>query len=764
MGVSILGVTGSIWHFSRGLPSLELLHDYRPSLVTKVYGEGNELIGQFFVQKRFLVPLEGIPGELRDAIIAVEDARFYKHKGIDPFGILRAFMANIESMSLKQGGSTITQQLARSLFLTSEKSFQRKIREAILAWKMEGILSKHEILELYLNQIYLGHGAYGVQSAAQTYFDKDVSKLNGAESAFIAGLPRAPNDYSPYNHPARAKQRQGVVLQRMVTEGYLTEMKFQDLYQQNLYFKTPQKRKIVAPYFMEYIRQYLSSAYGDSMVYKGGLKVYTTLNLDLQNAATEALKTGLQKLDKRQGYRGPIDQKNAEEMMVFKETDGMVAVTDIEKGAILEGVVIEVTENRATVIASGVRGSMTPSRMAWAKRRLVGSDLRKDIEFNPKAKPPEILSVGDVIKVRVVRVDLEKREAQFSLEQDPIVEGALISLDSRTGAIKAMVGGYDFKRSEFNRAVSARRQPGSAFKPIIYATALDRGLTPATILVDAPVVYIDEEQGKTWKPENYESKFYGLISLREGLIHSRNLATVRLMERLGVRNVISFAQRLGIKSSLSPDLSLALGSSSVTLLELTSAFGVFANEGIYVEPAAVVAVHDSNGKILEEHLPVAKRVMQRETAYIVTNILMDVIQRGTGRRARVLEKALAGKTGTTNDFTDAWFVGFSPNLVASVWVGFDNMRSLGDQEAGARVALPIWIDYMRMALDVPSPAAFSIPEDVVFSRIDPKTGLLARDGMEDAIIEIFIKGTEPRVYADPKPKPADFFRVDAMAH
>jgi penicillin-binding protein 1A len=760
---SVTGVAGAIWYFSRDLPSIETLHDYQPSIVTKVYGEDNELIGQFFVERRFLVPLEEIPEALRQAIVAVEDARFYEHKGLDPLGIVRAFIANLESFSLRQGGSTITQQLTRSLFLSPEKSFRRKIKEAILAWKMEKILSKDEILELYLNQIYLGHGAYGVQSAARTYFDKDVNELHLAEVTFIAGLPRAPSDYSPYNRPELAKRRQGVVLRRMVQEGYLSEEGFREVYQQDLYFKSLKEKEMIAAYFLEYIRQYLTATYGDAMVYKGGLTVHTTLNLTLQNAATEALRAGLRDLDKRQGYRGPIDRKPPEEIAELEETAGAVIVGDVSEGSILEGVVTQVNHDGATVIASGLKGRITASRMAWAKKQLVGPDLIKDGKFNPEAKPSDIVSVGDMILVRVHKVDLDERSADFSLEQEPAVEGGLISLDPRTGAIKAMVGGYDFKRSEFNRAVSAKRQPGSAFKPIIYATALDQGLTPATILVDAPIVYVDEEQQRIWKPENYESKFYGLISLREGLTHSRNLATVRLLEQVGIRNVIQFARQLGIKSPLTPDLSLALGSSSLTLLELTSAFGVFANEGVRADPKAVVSVMDSSGQILEEHLPFAEPVIRKETAYLITNILIDVIQRGTGRKARVLGKALAGKTGTTNDFTDAWFVGFSPNLAAGVWVGFDDMRSLGNKEAGARAALPIWISYMRTALDVPAQlqATFSIPENVVFSRIDPKTGLLAADGVAESQIEIFVKGTEPSVYARLKPKPADFFRLDS---
>jgi penicillin-binding protein 1A len=399
--------------------------------------------------------------------------------------------------------------------------------------------------------------------------------------------------------------------------------------------------------------------------------------------------------------------------------------------------------------------------MAWAKKRLKGPDLLKDVELNPNAKPSDILHVGDVIRVKIRRLDPRGKTAVLSLDQEPVVEGALIALDPRTGAIKAMVGGYDFKRSEFNRALSARRQPGSAFKPIIYATAIERGFTPATIMVDSPIVFVDQEQKKVWRPENYESKFFGPISLREALAHSRNLATVKLLDRVGIKNVVEFAKRVGITSPLTPDLSMALGSSSVSLIELASVFGVFANEGIRVEPISVLSVADSSGRVLEEHEPVANEVIAKETAYVITNMMEDVIQKGTGWRAKVLGRPLAGKTGTTNDFTDAWFVGFAPNLVAGVWVGFDDVRSLGDREAGASAALPIWISFMRAAFDVVPEMTFPIPENVVFAKIDPQTGLLAPEGADDAVIEIFVKGTEPTKVSHPQPKPAEFFRIDA---
>jgi penicillin-binding protein 1A len=757
-----IGFGGMIWYFSRDLPSIESLRDYQPSLVTKIYGDDQQLIGQFYIQRRVLVPLSQMPPDLLHAIIAVEDSRFYEHGGVDPLGILRAVLANIEHFGIRQGASTITQQLARSLFLSSEKSFRRKFKEAILAWKMEKILSKDEILELYLNQIYFGHGAYGVQAAARTYFGKNVDQLNLAEVGYLAGVPRAPTEYSPYLNPERAKQRQGVVLRRMVDEGFITEDQFRKVYSQDLYFQKLEKEEDIGPYFLEYLRQYLSAAYGDAMVYKGGLSVHTTLNLSMQKAATEALREGLRAIDKRQGYRGPIAHKNPDELAEERESGvGIMGMATVNEGDVVDAVVTAVDDKGATVVASGQTGRIPPEGMAWAKKRLKGPDLFKDVEVHSNAKPPDILQVGDVVKVKLRRHDPRSKTAVFSLEQEPVVEGALIALDPRTGAIKAMVGGYDFKRSEFNRALSARRQPGSAFKPIIYATAIERGFTPATVVVDSPIVYVDEQQQKVWRPENYESRFYGPVSLREALAHSRNLATVKLLERVGIKNVIEFAKRIGISSSLAPDLSMALGSSSMTLIELTSAFGVFANEGVRSEPIAVLSVTDPAGQVLEEHEPVSNEVMSKETAYVITNMMEDVIEHGTGWRAKVLNRPLAGKTGTTNDFTDAWFVGFAPNIATGVWVGFDDVRSLGDREAGAAAALPIWINFMRAAFEVLPEMTFAIPENIVFAKIDPQTGLLAPEGTENPPIEIFVKGTEPTKVSRPQPKPADFFRIDA---
>jgi penicillin-binding protein 1A len=512
---------------------------------------------------------------------------------------------------------------------------------------------------MYLNQIYFGQGAYGVGAAAQTYFGKDLSELTLPEAAFLAGLPKSPNNYSPFKNPDRAKKRQEHVLSRMKEAGFITAEAYKEAVSQTLPFRYATTEQI-APHFIEYIRQHLMTRYGESEVYKGGLEVFTTLNVEFQKAAEEAVRTGLRQLDKRQGWRGPLETQ-AVESLAKKPASG--PGRPLKEGDLVRGVVTKVGKDHVLVQVGGTEGRLSFDDMAWARRRLKGRDPSK--EFSQAASAKQILKLGDVIEVGVKKVD--PGTVHLRLEQTPIVEGALVAIDPRNGAIRAMAGGYDFGRSEYNRAVIAHRQPGSAFKPIIYATALNKGMGPATILVDAPVVYErQDDPEKTWKPENYERKFYGAISMREALIHSRNAATVRLLEKVGVRDVIEFAKTLGIASPLNYDLSLALGSSSVTLLELTSAYGVFANQGIRVEPYAISTVQDHGGEVLEQSMAEPRQVISRETAYLLTNILEDVIQRGTGQLAKSIDRPIAGKTGTTNDYTDAWFVGFTPNLVGGI--------------------------------------------------------------------------------------------------
>lgn len=752
------GAGGTIYYFSRDLPSLDTLGSYEPSQATRIYADDNRIIGQFFIEKRVFVPISKMPKSLFQAILAVEDARFYEHGGFDWLRIIKAFVTNLENLKIRQGASTITQQLARSLFLTPERTMKRKFKEILLARKMETLLTKDQILEIYLNQIYFGHGAYGVQVASRTYFGKDVGEIALAEAAFLAGLPKAPNDYSPYRSPDKAKFRQGVVLKRMVDEGFITPEEYQKSYQEDLFFQKLLPEEELALHFQEHIRQYLTARYGDDAVYKGGLNVYTTLNVEMQRSANRAVKLGLRELDKRQGYRGPIGKYQGGD----KSARGGVAATGTLVGEILDGHVIAVGPAFATVEAGKLTGKILLEDMLWAARRLRGPRLREDVEIIENPKPGDILKVNDLIKVRVKKLGTDPQTALFALEQEPTVEAAFIALDPATGAVKALVGGYDFKRSEFNRALTARRQPGSAFKPLIYATALERGLTPASLLIDNPVIFTDTELNKVWKPENYEEKFYGPITLRDALTYSRNLATVKLLEQIGIGNVIEFSRRVGIRSPLTRDLSLALGSSGVSLLELASAYAVFANQGVRIEPALIASVTDNSGRVLESREILPQQVISKETAYVVTNILEDVVQRGTAKKARVIGRPVAGKTGTTNEFTDAWFVGFTPNLVAGVWVGFDDNRPLGDREAGGTAALPIWTSFMEEALSQFPVTPFSIPDNIVYAKIDRETGMLAPEE-ETGTVEIFVKGTEPKEYKAESSEPNDFFRFDQEA-
>ena len=746
------GVAGVIWYVAQDLPPLNSVTAYQPSLVSRVYSDDRQIVGQFFVERRILTPLSDIPQSLIHAVIAVEDARFFEHPGLDVIGIARAGWMNLRRGGKVEGASTITQQLARALLLSPERTYIRKLKELFLAYKIETVLSKEQILETYLNQIYFGQGAYGVSAAAQTYFGKDVAKVTVPEAALLAGLPKSPNNYSPYKHPERAKKRQEHVLTRMSEAGFLTPRERDEAVAQLLSFRHGMPAQ-TAPYFMEYIRQQLMAKYGETAVYKGGLEIFTTLNVRMQTAAEQALRNGLRQLDKRQGWRGPLRTEDIAKVVASAPPP---SDTPVKKGDTMEGVVTKVGKDHVMVQAGSIQGKLLFDDMAWAKRRLRGRDLARDVVVAPTVKG--LLKPGDVIELAVKSVDRDA--VSFELDQTPVVEGALVALDPRTGAIRAMVGGYDFSRSEFNRTVLARRQPGSAFKPIIYATAFNAGLSPATVVLDTPVVYEQEDPDKTWKPENYGKKFHGMTTLRSALTHSHNLATVRLLDKVGVKSVVDFSKTVGITSPLNHDLSLALGSSSMTLLELASAYGVFANQGFRLEPYAVGVVQDQAGQILGQNLFAPRQVISTETAYLITNVLEDVVQRGTGQQAKSLARPIAGKTGTTNDYTDAWFIGYTPNLVVGVWVGFDDIRSLGETESGAHAALPIWVDFMREALLQLPEVPFEIPENIVFVTVDAATGLLAADHGDQSTVEIFLKGTEPTQSAPPRTDSTRFYQID----
>ncbi len=639
LGVFLLVAAGVAFYFTIvfDLPRLTTLKDYSPYIVSEVYSEDETLIGEFFVERRTVVPLAQMPRMLSKAFIAAEDARFFEHRGIDYWRILGAAFRNIEALDVVQGGSTITQQIAKSFFLTPERSFIRKVKEAILAQRIERYLTKNEILFLYLNQIYLGEGAYGVGAAATTYFGKPVQNLTLAECALLAGLPPSPNNLSPLRHPKKARERQLYVLNRMVERKMLTKDQAQKAQAEEIKLRPRgPKNYFDAPYVVEQVRQYVEQKYGTEMLYKRGLKIYTTINSKMQKMAQRAVQKGLEEFEARGGKGKGREQ----------------------------------------------------------------------------------------------------------------VQGALVALDPTTGYILAMVGGRDFSSSQFNRATQAKRQAGSAFKPIVYAAALDKGFTPATIIVDEPFSYIDVPGQEPWQPQNFDREFWGPITMRKALTFSRNVPTVKIAQSIGVDYLIDYAGNLGIKTKLEPNLSLALGSANITLLDLTKVFGVFASQGYRAEPILINQIQDKDGNVLEETEPSSVEVISPQTAYLVTSLMQSVIQDGTGQRAKALGRPTAGKTGTTNDTRDAWFVGYVPQkMVAGAWIGYDIEKSLGSHETGAVAALPIWLEFMKEAVaDIPS-ENFAVPDGIVFVRVDKETGepVATIRGVQPgkAIFECFKEGTEP---------------------
>lgn len=712
------GIVGSLFAYLQDLPQVQALEDYQPSLVTRVYADNGEVFAEFFQEKRIMVPSSQIPKALKQAILAVEDSRFYQHSGIDFIGILRALVADIRAGSIVEGGSTITQQLTKILFLTPEKSLSRKIKEAILALLIESKYAKDEILEIYCNQMYLGSGTYGVEAAAQTYFGKSVKDLNLTEAALIAGLFRAPTRFSPFNNLDGAKRRMLHALRRMVNEEYISPEEAAQASESPINLNYAGRYQNKAPYFAEYIRQYLEKKYGINLLYRAGLKVYTTLNLKLQAYAEKSLKNGLRRIDKRRGFRGIKRGKS----------NGREHLWQLPQvGDVVLGEVVGIKPRHIRLKIGGSIGTLSIKNMAWARI----------------TQPTKTFQLQDPVWVRVLAGNDANGGYELALEQEPEVQGALVALDPHNGHVKVMVGGYDFDISQFNRSIQAKRQPGSAFKPFIYLTALSSGFTPADIILDAPVSYYVPGMPSVWEPKNYTGEYYGPNTLRKALENSRNISTVRLLDRIGINPVIDTAQKMGFAGPFHSNLSLALGASEVTLLELTKAYGALANQGVVLEPILINRVTDSDGKILEQNYPLASEVLNQETAYLITNILKGVINSGTGKKARVLNRPVAGKTGTTNDYQDAWFIGFTPHLVAGAWVGLDDHQTIGDNETGARAALPIWLEFMQKTLAQEPKEDFIIPNGIAFVKIDPDTGLLATDACPQVFQESFLKGSEP---------------------
>jgi len=769
--VALLAAIGGYNYISQDLPKINSLMDYRPPTITRVYAEDGRIIAEFFRERRIIIPLAEVPPLLVKAFVAAEDSRFFQHQGVDPFGILRAALKNLEAGAIRQGGSTITQQVTRSFLLTPERSYLRKIKEVILSYRIEKAFTKEEILFLYLNQIYLGHGAYGVQAAAENYFGKPVKQLNLAECAVLAGLPQAPTRYSPFRHPEQARIRQVYVLNRMVEEGYITREQADAALALKLDIK-PRRNVYIeeVPHYTEHVRRYVEGKYGADALYNQGLQILTAVSIDFQKKAEREVNRGLQEIDKRQGYRGPLKTLVPSEIEGFlREQSTELEGAPLTPGSIIPAVVVQVNDPGKTV---NVRigkdtGTLALADMNWARKP--NPDV--DPQHARIRQPSAALKVGDVVLVRIKDARKDPREPwRVALEQEPLVQGALICLETETGLVKAMVGGRDFSENQFNRAIQSRRQPGSSFKPIIYAAALDRKFsdpnkfyTPATVIIDSALVFEDRARDHSWKPKNYKDTFYGPTLLREALAQSRNVVTVKILQDIGVDYTIDYARRLGITSDLTRTLSLALGASGVSLFELTRAYSVFANRGFLVEPVFVLRILDRDGKVLEEAISERSTVIEKDTAFIMTSLLESVVQHGTGQRIKALGRPAAGKTGTTNDMYDAWYIGYTPEYVTGVWVGFDSEAPLGKTETGAVAASPIWLEFMKQVLANESVKAFQAPEGVVFARIDAETGLLPVAESRKTIFECFKEGTVPSDFSK-RPgevkETEDFFKKD----
>jgi penicillin-binding protein 1A len=776
----IAALAGAYFYVASSLPRVDTLADYRPPIISHVYSDDGQVIAEFYKERRIVVPVSRMPGQLIQAFVAAEDSNFFEHQGIDLISILRAALKNLKAGGIVQGGSTITQQVAKSLLLTPEKKFSRKFKEAILARRMEKKLSKEEILYLYLNQIYLGHGAYGVQAAAENYFAKDVEDLTLAECSILAGLPRAPSRYSPYRYLDRAKERQKYVLGRMVEEGYIPADVAEAAFAEELTILPRVNAHIAeAAYFTEQVRRYLEEIYGEEVLYTGGLQVHTTMNLSMQQAAQKAVRKNLHDHDKRQGYRGPEQVLSAPEIEAFlSEQEDSLGGEAPQTGTIIRGVLTGGSDKELTVRIGPFSGRLPIDKNHWAAPlRVVAAG--RPASGNAKEGRTD-LPIGSLLQVRVEE-RLEDGALLLSLEQHPEAQGALLALDPRSGQVKAMVGGYDFAESQFNRALQARRLPGSAIKPLIYAAALDKGYTPATVILDTPLIYketSDSGEETQWKPKNYSERFYGPTSVRTALTKSHNVITIKILEDIGIGYAANYVRKLGIESPVTRDLTLALGSSALTPLELATAYTVFATGGVRMTPTYITRVADRDGRVLEsldpadfpegpgegQHLirQAPQRVISPETAYLTTNLMESVVRHGTGWRAKALRRPVAGKTGTTNDLKDAWFAGFVPQLAAVSWVGYDQERPLGNKETGSLAAAPAWMDFMQEAVKDMEPADFPVPDTIEFRPIDPLTGLLAPEDGGDVYIEVFAPGTAPSRYAldEKKLQARDFFKLD----
>jgi penicillin-binding protein 1A len=734
-GVVILSV---LWGFSNNLPDYKFLKSFKPPVSSKVYSGDGELVNDFSTEKRIFVPYKAIPKVVINSFLSAEDKNFYSHPGVDAKGVLRAIINNISNIIASkrlEGASTITQQVAKNFLLTNEVSLNRKLKEAILAFRIERALSKERILELYLNQIYLGEGSYGVASASLAYFDKPINELNFEEAALLAALPKAPSRYNPYKNIKLAKFRRDLVLQNLYQNNYIDKKNYEKIINKKINLK---KRKKIyledSQYYTEDVRKNIIDKFGFDSVYKQGLNIKTPIDLKLQKIATKALREGLVDYDKRKGWRGSILNKN-----YSKDWNKGLEKIKLEKSINWKIAIIKKIEKFSAEIETEdkLKGFIKYENITWTKKEI--SDL---------------FQVGDVVYVENIN------DKNYALRQLPKVNGGIVVMDPFTGRVLALSGGFSFKKSEFNRATQASRQPGSAFKPFIYALALENGYTPSTLILDAPLVL---EQGfdlKMWKPENYGKKFYGPSTLRMGLEKSRNLMTVRIAQDLGLKKIVNFSKQLGIYDNPSELLSISLGSAETTLLKLTSAYCSFVNGGKLIKPIMIDRIQDSAGNTIfnnekrkcldcSEVSPLSDRypkiedqfpqIFSPETAYQMTSILEGVVQRGTGKKLKNLKLDIAGKTGTTNGNTDAWFIGFTSKLAIGVYVGSDNPKPLGRYETGSKTALPIFKKFIKKAIKKDEARPFKVADNILMMVIDPVTGRKAEFASKTTIIEVYKK-------------------------
>lgn len=737
--VAVLLVALAFWVLSYDLPGFRNITDYKPPLVTTVLSRDGKVLGYFYKEKRFLVRLNEMPPMLPKAFLAAEDSGFYQHEGIDPWAIFRAMLMNLKAGGIKQGGSTITQQVVKRLLLTPEKSFQRKIKEALLSYQLENYLTKDEILTIYLNQIYLGSKAYGVEAAARELFGKHVQQLTLAECALLAGLPQAPSRYNPYAAPEAAKIRQKYVLEQMLAQGWINKEEHDQALSQKLVYKSMEDHSWkVGAYYLEEVRRFLVEKYGEEEVYTGGMTVETACEIPHQIAADNAVRRGLADFAKQKGWEGPSAQLKSEEFSRFLE-EGRNP-DSLRPGTWLRALVTGATKDKATVSFGQYTGEIPASSTSWCRNAMKGVT-------GPNAPvpgdPSRILHKGDVVWA-TIREAKQGGHFILNLERDPGPEGALVSIEPNTGEVVALTGGFSFEKSQFNRATQARRQPGSSFKPIVYSAALEHGFTPASVVMDAPIVFANAELGTIWRPENYEDIFYGPTLLSTALAKSRNLVTIRVAQKIGIKNVINHARALGIEGEMQENLSLALGSSAVTLMNLCQAYTAFPRGGSYIKPRLVLAVKSAWGETIFKSQPEYVEAISPQNAFLMVSMLKEVINVGTGGSAKVLGRPLAGKTGTTNNEQDAWFMGFTPYLLTGVYVGYDQLQPMGRGGSGARTALPIWLEY-RKAIEERYPVEeFLPPEGIVWARVENSQAVNNKgESAPESYFLPFIEGTQP---------------------